>query len=77
MGESFPKSTGQSQQPGHTEAEGGRRGEWVVAQSCGPGVKNSTLTARLRVQGAFQSGNHFFDVGKDSPMASTSFKNLI
>jgi len=76
MGDSFPKSTGQSQRPGHTSAEGGRRGESVVSQSCGPGVKYSGLPARLRRQGAFQSMNHFFDFGKESPMAPNVFQQL-
>ena len=69
MGNSFPKSTLQSQLPGHTSGEGGRRVEWVVLQSCGPGVDHSNLPARLRDQGAFQSSNPFFDFGKESPMA--------
>jgi len=68
MGDSFPKSTGQSQRPGHPSAKGGRRIGWVVSQSCGPGVSHSSLTARLRDQGAFQSRNPF-DFGKESPMA--------
>ena len=53
MGDSFPKSTRQSQRPGHTSAEGGRRVDSVVSQSCGPGVKYSNLPARLRSQGLF------------------------
>jgi len=69
MGDSFPKSTRQSQMPGHTYAEGGRRVESVVSQSGGPGVNHSNLPARLRYQRAFQSSNHFFDFGKESPMA--------
>ena len=68
MGDSFPKSTRQSQMPGHPSAEGGRRVEWVVPQSGGPGVKYGSLPARLRDQGPFQSRNPF-DFGKESPMA--------
>jgi len=68
MGDSFPKSTRQSQLPGHTSAEGGRRVESVASQSCGPDVNHSNLPARLRRQGAFQARNPF-DFGKESPMA--------
>jgi len=54
--------------PGHTSAEGGRRVEWVVSQSCGPGVNHSNLPARLRDQGAFHASHPFFDFEKESPM---------
>ena len=67
MGDSFPKSTRQSQLPGHTSAEGGRRVEWVVSQSFAPGVNHRNLPARLRYQGPFQSRNPF-DFGKESPI---------
>ena len=74
MGDSFPKSTRQSQWPGHTSAEGGRRGESVVSQSSGLGVNHTNLPARLRDPDAFQSSNHFFDFGKESPMAPDFFQ---
>jgi len=77
MGDSFPKSTGHRQRPGHPSAEGGRRCEWVASQSCGPGVSHSTLPARLKDQGAFQSNNHFFDFGKESPMAPPTTESYL
>jgi len=65
---SFPKSTGQSQLPVPTSGEGGRRVEWVVSQSYGPGLNRSDLPARLRRQGTFQPSNPFFDFGKEHPI---------